>query len=77
MQLVSIRLLDDCYKGTKQCTMVLVVLLKKGVKDFTVKSAEGEAELPLLGPGGHLDPVLVLELQEGVQVARLPHDLEN
>ena len=65
MQLVSIRLLDDCYKGTKQCTMVLVVLLKKGAKDFTVKSAEGKAKLPLLGPGGHL--FLVLLRQERVE----------
>ena len=35
--------------------------------------AESETGLPLLGPGGHLDPVLVLVLQERVKVGRLPH----
>ena len=51
--------------------MVLMVLLKIGAKDFTVKRAEGEAKLPPLGPGGHL--LLVLLRQERVKVGRLSH----
>ena len=55
--------------------MVLMVLLKIGAKDFTVKRAEGEAKLPPLGPGGHL--LLVLLRKERVEVGRLPRVLSE